>query len=251
MNASDYINLGTAVATSVATAGTCWVAYLTIGIARATRDSARATRDQMHAALRPYIQVSVAPRTGVNFLELSIVNSGQSSALNLRLTVDQPFQFNGHADPGSNIQGWFGNLIESLPPGTRLVFPLGTGFGVLGNPARCPRRFSVQAKYFHQGEEFIETTVIDLGAFAHSSVPVDPIAEELKELRKQVERTGAALDRRIATMLSNEGTRVSRQECVRKGVRPGQTPRKISTASTLRTRRKQLCSLRAPTFGEQ
>lgn len=187
MELSDKINLVTALATAFATVGTCIVSYLTIGIAKATREAAELNRDQLDAALRPHIHVSVMPRTSKNVMDMVIRNAGPSSAMNLRLTVDKPFHFNGEEKPGSNMQDWFPSLIESFPPGTSLQYMLGTGFGILQAADLCPKQFTVTATYFHRNEPFTETTLIDLSAFQHAMVPHDPIPDELEELRKELQ----------------------------------------------------------------
>ena len=200
MSTSDLISLATAIATIFATLGTCWVAYLTIGIAQATRDAAQLTREQMSAALRPHIHIAVTTRPGANVFDLTVANGGQSSAMNLRLTLDAPFHFNGEQGADSNLQSRLPPLIESFPPGTKLVYLLGASWSVLQRPDLCPPRFTIRARYLHQGEEYVEDTALDLRAFLGSIVPSHPIADELEKLRSEVQTLRKVLDAGVQAM---------------------------------------------------
>lgn len=119
---------------------------------------------------------------------LTIGNSGASAARNLRLSLDQAFYMNGAESESTNLQTYsaFSGPIQSLPPKAELEFHLGVGFTVMGKPDRCPRRFTVCAKYEFDGGQADESTTVDLQPFDKTALPVDPVVDQLSKLNEHI-----------------------------------------------------------------
>ncbi len=84
----------------------------------------------------------------------------------------------------------FTTPIDSLPPGTELIFGLAEGwvlFGEKSKPDICPTQFSVTAKYEFFGKTVQEVTHVDLRPYLGSEGDRHPIVEELERIRKVLE----------------------------------------------------------------
>jgi hypothetical protein len=198
LSSTDWITLALAVITA-------FYAWATFRILRANEGVVAAMREQIDAQLRPYIEVSVAPRIGSNLLCLFIKNTGKSPAISLRLELDKDFHFQGERRDDKNLRKLpaFSQEIDSLPPNSQLNFLLGTGSALSGSqsdPKISPLVFSVSARYQFAKRSYSEQTTIDLRPFFHSIVPIDPVVEELEHLRQAVDKLGTKIEQSLARL---------------------------------------------------
>jgi hypothetical protein len=168
--------------------------YLTHRMAKASEASVQEIREQSEATRRPYIVVAPFIRPHTSVLYLRVRNTGQTSAHNLRLTLDRDFfQFGENTNPSSNLRTVtaFSTPIDSLPPGAELIFSLAQGwvlFGKSANPEVSPVQFNVSANYQFFGKTVEELSAIDLRPYIGSEGERDPIVEELERIRKVMEQ---------------------------------------------------------------
>ena len=187
--------------TAVLVVITAVYAYLTHRIAKASEASVAAINRQSEASLRPYITISPFVRPKALFLYLRVANTGRTSAENVRLTLDRDFFQWGKADsPSRNLrnQNTFSLPIDSVAPGTELLFGLGQPwviFAEAADPAVTPLQFTVAAAYEFFGKRVDETTHIDLRPYIGSEGESDALIEELERIRKELEKLPAALIR--------------------------------------------------------
>ena len=177
MHPAEWINLFIAVITGL-------VCFATFKILTANRETVTVMREQIRASTRPYIEVSAWIRPGESVIMLSIKNTGNSGALNLKLAIDQAFYRNAEKQPQNDLRNLhaFKEIAASFGPRTELKFFLGAGHTVFGNPELCPPKFTVEAKYNFAGEQFVERTVVDLSPFLMTDVSKDPITVQLEKL---------------------------------------------------------------------
>lgn len=195
MQTSDQINLAIAIATSLSVIASLVVAALTWHIAKSNRLTAQLMQAQIEAASRPYIQIGPSVRIGTPLLQLSIKNTGKSNAENLRLELSQNFYFNDEASEDGNLKTFtaFVHPISTFPPDTALVFDLGIGSKIHKNSERCPQKFSIKATYESFGKKYSESTEIDLQPFLRTSVPHEPIADELEKVHRNLDRINSTI----------------------------------------------------------
>lgn len=172
---------------------TAFYAWATFRILRANESVVLAMRQQTEAQLRPYVVVSPTVRTGTTLVCLEIQNTGKSPAVNLRLRMDRDFYPHAEKREHENIAKLpaFTQPIESLAPGTRLVFILGVGgtiFSPSADEALCPKVFHVHAEYSHAGQSYSEDSIVDARPMLHSAVVQDPVATEVERLRQSMEK---------------------------------------------------------------
>lgn len=198
MQTSDQINIVIAVATCLSVFGSLAVAYLTLHITKANRLTAELMKEQLEASTRPYIQISPSVRTGSQMIELRIANTGQSNAVDLKLDLDQDYYFNAQESEAKNFRRYtaFVHPISSFSPRAELVFDLGVGPSIFTNSERCPQRFTITATYKHGSKEYSESTTIDLQPLQLTSVPHDPVADQIKKLVRAVEQISSELKNR-------------------------------------------------------
>lgn len=183
MNATEWLTLALVVITG-------FYAWATLRILRVNEAMVSTMKDQQDAAMRPYLEVSMNVRTGTNILRLSIKNVGKTPALSLRLLLDRDFYQFCEKRPGSNLAEHpaFSNTIESFPPGSELLFDLGSGptlYSSANNESLSPLVFSVTASYVAGKVSISEKSVVDLNPYIHTSIPTEPIVEELAKLRQE------------------------------------------------------------------
>lgn len=171
MSTADKINLSIAVITGLSVIVSLAVCIATFRILRATRDTLTAAQEQMFAARRPYLDISAAPGGEQPTIMLTVRNSGNSAAQRLRLTMDRDFFFNGEPG-GRNIRELpaFAAQTDSLAAHGEFKFLLGVGWSIFANPDRSPTKFSVTATYTFEGQEFTETSLVDLESFKGHSI---------------------------------------------------------------------------------
>ena len=185
MNATEWLTLALV-------AITAFYAWVTHRIQKANETAVEAMQQQIEAQLRPYVVVALTVRAGTTLLCLEIQNTGKSPALGLRLKMDRDFYPHAEKREHENIAQLpaFSQVIESLAPGSRLVFLLGLGATVLSkdvDESLCPKVFHIQADYNNFDKKYSEDNIVDLRPMLHTAVTQDPIADELEKLRRSLE----------------------------------------------------------------
>jgi hypothetical protein len=183
----EYLTAGLAIITGI-------YAYLTYKIAKASEASVQAIREQSEAMLRPYVTVSPFVRPHTPFLYLKVENTGRTGAENVHLTIDRDFfQFGEDKRPEKNLRTMsaFTAPIDSLAPGSELLFALGQGWVIFRKDARpeiTPSQFNVTAQYEFRGHKVEEVNRIDLRPYMGSEGERDPVVEELERIRQVMEK---------------------------------------------------------------
>lgn len=115
--------------------------------------------------------------------------------------MDRDFLFNGEAG-GRNIRELpvFTGQTDSIAPHVEIKLLLGVGWSVFENPERSPPRFSVTARYTFEGQEFTETSLIDLESFKGHSVAESPQLAALKKMTVAAE----AIAKRIGQLADSK-----------------------------------------------
>lgn len=191
MSATDWITLSLVLITAV-------YAYVTFRILRANEALVVQMKRQLDAEARPYVTVSLRNRMETQLIYLVVKNTGRMSAENLRLTLDDDFYQDGKVRQGRNMREWsaFSTVIEGFPPSAELQFLLGSGPELLEDapPVKIARpTIKIGASYSATGQRFDESTIVDLRPFAMSSVPHDPVVEELARIRESLAGTGKSI----------------------------------------------------------
>jgi uncharacterized protein YceK len=184
MNLSDQLNLAVAITGGCSAVISLFVATVSYQMVKANREAVAVMKAQLDATTRPYIQVTPIVRAMSTMLMLSIKNTGGSSAINLRLSLDKNFYFNALTGEDDNLRTYttFVHPIQSFSPQAEMVFHLGVGHNIFRDSERCPQQFTVKAEYEYQDKRIVESTTIDLQPFRKSAKPVDPIVEELAKI---------------------------------------------------------------------
>lgn len=187
MSTPDLINLAIAIATALSVVVAFAVAVVTYKTVLANRAAVEVMRAQLEATTRPYILIGPVVRPMSTFVQLRIINTGGSSAKNLRLSLDKDYYFNAEHSPETNIKTYaaFTHPISEFPPQAELLFHLGVGHRIL-RADLSPLRFTVTAQYEYSGREAKEETVVDLQPFGNSGKPIDPLAERLEGIEAQL-----------------------------------------------------------------
>jgi hypothetical protein len=186
MQNSDWLTLALVIITA-------FYVWITQKILHANESMVLTMKNQQDAEMRPYIDVTMNVRTGTQILRLSIKNVGRTSAFSLRLSIDKDFHQFRDQRPARNLLNHpaFSNVIDSFPPGSELLFDLGTGPDIYSNSTNdnlCPLTFKISAEYSVNSKTKIETSVIDLRPYINTSIPTEPIVEELARLRNELEK---------------------------------------------------------------
>ncbi|MFE8073515.1 hypothetical protein QQM79_20900 [Marinobacteraceae bacterium S3BR75-40.1] len=168
-------------------------AYLTHRMAKASEASVNAMREQSEALIRPYVTVTPYVRPHTTILYLKIENTGKTAAEDLTLSLNKDFfQFGETDNSEKNLRtaNAFTEVIESMPPGTKLHFALAQGFKIFGDEAdenAAPQQFEITAKYKFGKKEYNERHRIDLRPYIGTEGERDPLVEEMERLRKLVQ----------------------------------------------------------------
>jgi hypothetical protein len=172
---------------------TAFYAWITQKILRANESMVLTMKNQQDAEMRPYIDVTMNVRTGTQILRLSIKNVGRTTAALLRLSIDKDFHQFRDKRPERNLANHqaFSTAIESFPPNSELLFDLGTGPDIYSNSNGdnlCPLLFKITARYSSNSKIIIEESTIDLRPYINTSVPTEPVVEELSRLRDELSK---------------------------------------------------------------
>jgi hypothetical protein len=190
---ADYINFAIAVATALSVLISAAVAVVTYKTVLASRAAVEVMKAQLEATTRPYILVAPVVRSMSTFLFLRIVNTGGSSAKQLRLSIDKDFFFNAEDQPNNNLKtlAAFTNPIAEFAPQAELLLHLGVGHKIFSSDL-TPLQFTVTARYEYAGRTVEEQTVVDLQPFKHSGKPIDAVAERLEQIRDELRKLASA-----------------------------------------------------------
>lgn len=164
---------------------------ITWRILKANQAVVAAMRAEHTAAFRPYVTVATFTVPTDIQIYLRVENTGKTAARNVSLSLDRAFH--RHARPDNNLQSYpaFSQPIESLAPGMRLTFTLGTSINLFGESAKpelTPLTFNVRAQYKWDGGSADETSSIDLRPYLQTNIEGDPLVNEIKRLREAVEK---------------------------------------------------------------
>ena len=134
------------------------------------------------------------------FFRLS--NTGGGPAETVSVTFDpSPVDFKGRPLSEHSL---FKNPLPLLVPGQELkhFFQLGFNF----SKPDVPARFSVTVSYAGQGEQYTETTVIDLAQYRDMTLPRPTAQESLANIAKTLETLQRATER-VASEVARVRTR--------------------------------------------
>jgi hypothetical protein len=174
------------------------VCFATFRILAATRQTLEDARNQADQARRPVVEIAAWPKPHETIVMLSIRNTGNGAARNLRLKLSHNFFFNGEEDEANNIRNYpvFQKRIESLSPRAEIDLLLGVGHVLFAKPDLCPLQFMVEATYTFEQKEFIERTFIDLAPFSRHAAFQDPHIEQLKNMATGIQAISKAIEAR-------------------------------------------------------
>jgi hypothetical protein len=127
-------------------------------------------QEQVANLARPYIEISTFLTPGSVIVYLRIKNTGDTSAHNLRLSMDKDFYKYGRSGAENNLAQLyaFTHTIETFPPRAELIFALAQSFILFGENANeeiTPRIFSIHAVYSYRERTVSEKTIIDLNQY--------------------------------------------------------------------------------------
>lgn len=184
---------------------TGFYAWTTFKMLKSNHEVIEIMKGQNESATRPHIVVQIKLKPELPLLFLCIKNHGKTSALDLELTLHQPFY---RLDQEQNIQDFkaFSQVIQSFPPETELEFILIEGHKLYNNPdpSRTPLNFDISAKYNYQGKTVEEIHHVDLTPYGTMTIfkekptealeaisrSLTEIASEVVAVRKVVEKIG-------------------------------------------------------------
>ncbi|HSP85766.1 MAG TPA: hypothetical protein VLN09_08535 [Psychrobacter sp.] len=175
--------------TAILVISTIAYSFLTYRISRSNKETVDIMKEQTEAMSRPYIVIEPFVRPNTPLLYLKIVNTGKTSANNLRLSISNDFYQFG--EENKNIKDFpaFCSTIDSFAPNQQLIFALAQGFLIFGESnSKLPKQFSITANYSFGTREVIETNHIDLRAYELSKGFKDPVVEELGKIREQLKK---------------------------------------------------------------
>ena len=162
--------------------------YLTYQIWVSNKDTVDIMREQSEAISRPHVTIEPYVRTNTPVLYIKIINTGQTSAKNLTLTLSKDFHQFGNSERNLRNFPAFNSTIDSFAPNQQFLFGLAQSFVIFGKPNdNLPKQFSITAKYNIGTREVEETSNIDLRAYEWSEEYKDPVVEQLKGIKKQLE----------------------------------------------------------------
>ena len=180
---------------------TTYYAWVTYRILKANEAVVATAQKQSEAISRPYIQISLGLVPDSPIFKLHISNTGQTAAYNLRLHISEDlFQF-GRSGGGKNLRelNAFSQIIESFSSGTALTFWLGSAVEIFSEKEgeSVPKLFHITAEYQYAGKSVSEKTTIDFRPYLSSDLPREPVAHELKEVKKALEKIQRAIESAI------------------------------------------------------
>jgi len=176
---------------------TTFYAWATYRILKANERVVEAMREQSEATFRPYVTVTPFLEPDNPIFYLRIANLGKTAATDLHLSIDRSFFKFGERSEHNDLASLsaFNNPINSLPPGSEIIFGLAQGFVVFAegsDPTTCPMTFTITAKYKFGAKQVEELHVVDLRLYLHADVPQDPVIRKLRAINDSLGKlTGA------------------------------------------------------------
>lgn len=172
---------------------TAFYAWVTYRILKANESVVDAMREQSEAVLRPYVTVTPFLEPDNPIFYLRIANLGKTAATNLRLRIDRSFFKFGERSERNDLASFaaFNQTIDSLPPGSEIVFSLAQSFVVFADGAdssTCPTNFAITATYGFGSKQVEESHVVDLRPYLHADVPQDPIVRKLRAIKDSIDK---------------------------------------------------------------
>ena len=166
---------------------TGFYAWATYRILKANELVVESMREQTEATYRPYVTVGLFLEPDNPIFYLRIANLGKTAATDLRLAIDRSFFKFGERSESHDLASFaaFNQPIDSLPPGSEIIFGLAQGFVVFAegaDPSTCPTTFTVTANYRFGAKQTEERHTIDLRPYLHADVPQDPVIRKLKTI---------------------------------------------------------------------
>jgi hypothetical protein len=162
---------------------TGFYAWATYKILRANERVVEVMHEQAEAMTRPYVSVSVFLEIDNPIFYLRVVNTGKTSAINLKLSMDKPFD--RLADKST-----FNEMIQSFPPGSELIFLLAQSFVIFAENAdtnKMPTCFNVTAEYSFGGRRVRESNIIDLKPYMGSNIPQNAYVRKLVDINESIQ----------------------------------------------------------------
>jgi hypothetical protein len=148
-------------------------------------------KEQADAISRPYVVVSLVKRPNNPFIHLRVENTGQTAALDLKLSLGgQKLDRIKDLDGIKRLSGshLFTKQTASFPPQSPVFFLLGFGSTLQGgDDKKCPQdTFTVTARYSFAGQTVSETTTVDVNQYDATSLETDPVVEALTKIRDEI-----------------------------------------------------------------
>lgn len=177
---------------------TAFYAWATFKILRANESVVAEMKEQSIAVSRPYVVVAPFIEVDNPIFYLKFSNCGKTAARNLRLTIDKSFNKFGETGRDRDLANLaaFNQPIDSLPPGTEVVFSLAQGFVVFADDAAAknvPQTFRITATYDFSERTVTEENYVDLRPFRSAEIPhtaqIRKLGEIADALKKLVEHT--------------------------------------------------------------
>lgn len=160
-------------------------AYFNYLMAKRNGEMVAQMKAQHESFLAPVITFALKIKHG-SMMCLLVSTRGQSSATNLRLSLDQDFHQFGKAEAESNLRNFpmFQEIMPSFAPGEQLFT-----FLVQGHELNdlTPKIFTVLAKYEFGGKPYEQTHSINLAAYFLTSQDRNELLDEAKKISKAVE----------------------------------------------------------------
>ena len=171
---------------------TGFYAYVTFRIMVANERIVSTMREQTESLTRPYVVVAVMTVPDSPVFYLRVANTGRTGAENVRLIMDRDFFQYGRKD-GRNLRtlAAFQQPIDQLAPGSEIIFGLAQAFVVFAQDADSaitPSVFEIAATYRYSDKQVHEKTIIDLRPYYLSIDRPDPLVDELKGIKEQLEK---------------------------------------------------------------
>jgi hypothetical protein len=170
---------------------TGFYAWATYKILRANERVVEVMHEQAEAMTRPYIAVTTFLEVDNPIFYLRITNTGKTSAINLKLSMDKPFY--RLADKSA-----FNEIIQSFPPGAELVFMLAQSFVIFADNAdskKMPTCFTVTAEYSFGGKLVTESNIIDLKPYTGSNIPQDAYVRKLTAINESIQMVAKKIEK--------------------------------------------------------
>lgn len=201
MQNADMINLGVSVAAVIVNIAmivvTAIMAAKTHDISKANRETVEIMKTQFEASTRPYIQITPVIRPATTVVELNIKNTGNTSAIDLRLLLDRDFFLNAQDGALNNLRNYtvFSKEIQMFAPRAELKFMLGVGHMIFSSPSLCPPQFEITANYRYENKNVSERMIIDLEPFRKANASSDPLIEHLDKLVAELKTINQTLQK--------------------------------------------------------